>query len=164
LVTLFPCRSVALKKMRKSGFTLIELIIVIAIAGLTVGLGMAGWTRFRERALLNSAVDKLKSELHFVRSKAASGEKPVPEEDCPTLYGYQVSENDDNLISTALCGETAVGEQTEILINTAIGRTFVDFPVFFKSVSGAVDHSASVTLEYHGTTGIVNILESGEIE
>jgi len=131
---------------------------------LTVGLGMAGWTRFRERTLLNSAVDKLKSELHFVRSKAASGEKPVPDEDCPTLYGYRVSENNDNLVSTALCSETAVGEQTEIVINTAVGRTFTDFPVLFKSVSGVADHPASIILQYRGMTGMINILESGEIE
>lgn len=57
------------------GFTLIELIVVIAIIGLLFTLGLASYNNFNRKQLLTQSANTIKNDLRFIQSKAMSGEK-----------------------------------------------------------------------------------------
>ena len=146
--------------MNFQGFTLIELLVVTAIIMVITGFGLAGWTKFREKSLINSAASGLKTELRLVRSQAINGKKPTS--NCSTLDGYQVN---NGLVVRACCDGSCSGSAKAIEVNSVIGLTFsTEFPIVFHALSGAIDHAASITLDYHNDQSIININSSGEIE
>ena len=61
-----------LKKMLKheSAFTLIELMITIAVAAVVLTIGVPGFGRVIERNQLSVQINELVSSLHFARSEA----------------------------------------------------------------------------------------------
>jgi len=142
------------------GFSLIELLVVTAIIMVVTGFGLAGWTKFREKSLINSAAAGLKTELRLVRSQAINGKKPTS--GCLTFDGYQI---DSSLVVRACCDGSCNGSTRAIEVNPAIDLTFsAEFPIMFHALSGRIDDAASITLSYHDDQAIININSSGEIE
>ncbi len=60
----------------KTGYTLIEVLVGLAIIGLLFTVGYAGYRDFAKRQVLNNAYEELKINLNLARQLALSGEKP----------------------------------------------------------------------------------------
>lgn len=58
------------------GYTLIEVLVGLAIIGLLFTIGYAGYRDFAKRQVLNNAYEELKVSLTLTRQLALSGEKP----------------------------------------------------------------------------------------
>lgn len=61
----------------QSGFTLLELMLVVTIAGLLIGLGVPAMGNFFRNARITSAANDVMGALHFTRSEAIKRRQPV---------------------------------------------------------------------------------------
>lgn len=78
-----------MKKHGLVGFTLVELLIVIAILSTILGLGIASYNGFNRRERLKQSALTLKSHLRFAQTKAMSAEKPGV--GCSAFVGMEVT-------------------------------------------------------------------------
>lgn len=69
-----------------SGFSLIELLVVIVISLLLVGGAIAALTNYTDRRSVSSAVEELKTHFQSAQAKAKSGDLGG----CDQLAGYRV--------------------------------------------------------------------------
>lgn len=79
----------------KRGFTLIELIVVITLFGITSTLITASYITFERNQRIRNATQTLKNDLRLVQNKALAGDKGANSE-CPvtsTLVGWYVTFN-----------------------------------------------------------------------
>lgn len=77
-----------------SGFSLIEVIVVIALFAITSIVVTTSYIGFEGRERLKNAALQLKSDLRFVQSKAQSGDKGLAASTCATvdsLVGWYVT-------------------------------------------------------------------------
>jgi type IV fimbrial biogenesis protein FimT len=66
-----------MNKLRRSGFTLVELLIVIAIIGIIAGLAVPSYQGMIERNRLKQVVESLKSDLQLARARAIKSSENV---------------------------------------------------------------------------------------
>lgn len=57
---------------KRSGYTLIELLIIVAIVGLVLGVAYPNFQKMQRRIALRSAAGELRSIFHLVRMRAIS--------------------------------------------------------------------------------------------
>ena len=57
-------------KKRTKGFTLMELMITLAIAAILMGMGMPSYYRFAKRQTITNETNNMISDLHFARLHA----------------------------------------------------------------------------------------------
>jgi type IV fimbrial biogenesis protein FimT len=62
---------------RKTGFTLIEMVITAVVAGLIAALAVPSFYRSMQKLKLNAATREIVSDLRWARSKAISTRKQV---------------------------------------------------------------------------------------
>lgn len=62
---------------KNSAFTLVEIIITIAVLGAAVGLGTASYVSFNERQIVEQAALTLKNNFRSIQQRALSGQKDV---------------------------------------------------------------------------------------
>lgn len=83
----------------KLGFSLIELLIVVAIFGLTVSMVTAAFITFDRSQKLRNAAQQLKSDLRQAQNKALSGDKGSGPATCPStaiLGGWYIQISTDS--------------------------------------------------------------------
>ena len=88
---------------RKSGFTLVEIMIVVAIIGLLAAIAIPNFVKARETAQLNSIINNLRilegaKDQWALDQKKGTGEVPVAADVTPFLK--------NNSMPTAVVGET----------------------------------------------------------
>lgn len=139
----------------KKGFTLIELVVSVAIIGMLVGGGIAAYRTFNTKQLVMSAGKEYVQLLRVAQKKAKSGEKPVG---CNTLAGYRVSvlANDSRVSTYALCdgGSVSILDNEKYFSSEVIfsQNSTLDFQVLFGGVVG------------FGTVTITNLNASSSYE
>jgi prepilin-type N-terminal cleavage/methylation domain-containing protein len=69
-------------KKQLYGFTLFELLVVIAALSILLGLSVASYTRFNKKERVRQAALTFKSDLRYAQSRAVSGEKPTTANTC----------------------------------------------------------------------------------
>ena len=59
------------------GFTLLELLVTVAVAAVVVGVAVPQFSRFVAESRVSAATTELRMALHFARSAAVTGRLPV---------------------------------------------------------------------------------------
>ena len=62
----------------RKGYTLIELLIVIAIFGITISIVTASYLTFERSQRFKNAATQLKSDIRYAQNKALTGDKSQP--------------------------------------------------------------------------------------
>ena len=57
---------------RGFGFSVIELLTVLAVMGIMAGIALPGWNRLLPSYRLSSSARQVQSELHTIRMRAAA--------------------------------------------------------------------------------------------
>lgn len=89
-----------LLQKKQHGFTLIELIITVAISALVVGGSIAGFVGFTDRQEVLNTAQQIQQALRTAQSKARVREVPTG---CATLIGYEAVILSNQTYLRALC-------------------------------------------------------------
>lgn len=140
----------------KSGFTLIELIVVIAVLLLSTGFSIATFNTFNEEKKLEQEAKRLVSTLQTARTKAASGETDPAQQACDILGGYQVSVsiNPSQYILERNCIQGSVGSFLTIQQSTFPENIIVISPVIilFKAPSSVAMTTPDIPIKIRHAT------------
>ncbi len=74
---------------KKKGFTLIEILLVIALVAILSTLAVSGYLQYRKAALLSLSVDSMVSQINEFKSKAVYG---TFEDEIPKCFGFYFDE------------------------------------------------------------------------
>ncbi len=166
----------------KRGFSLIELLIVVAIFGLTVSLVTAAFITFDRNQKLRNAALQLKSDLRQAQNKALSGDKGSGSATCPstaTLGGWYIQINTDptggNNGKYTLAGDCKTGASDSsfaakttflpggVTVSTTSLGAIASVDIFFRPLSSGVTfHNASLSPPFFDSSGnLVNQVGAG---
>lgn len=62
---------------RNSGFTMIELMVIVAIVGILIAVAAPSFTESMARRSLEGAANELNADLQYTKSQAASANMPI---------------------------------------------------------------------------------------
>jgi prepilin-type N-terminal cleavage/methylation domain-containing protein len=123
-----------IKTNRKSGFTLVEIMIVVAIIGLLAAIAIPNFVKAREQAQLNSIVNNLRitegaKDQWALENKKGTGSSPVDSDLAPYM-------KNNAFPPTLIVGETyninAVGASatatTPVKLGTYLASSTVTLP------------------------------------
>lgn len=114
----------------RRGFSLIELLVTIAIISLLTGLTIAGYGTFNKKQTVKTEAYKLASNLRLAQQKAISGEKPVG---CTgDLQSWQMNITANSYSQIVVC----INPDSSTTINTTA------FPTNVSSSAGTITFSA----------------------
>jgi prepilin-type N-terminal cleavage/methylation domain-containing protein len=145
----------------KTGYTLIELMIVITITALLVAFGIGGYTRAQKNQNNKAATEVILTALTEAQKKASTGGS-----DCNGEYlGQQVQLQSSTITTTALC-QSNNGTPKSVAI---IGLTFTSsHTVTFKPLNQGATLSAGSTenIDYSNSTDTyrIEVTSSGNIQ
>lgn len=149
------------QSIKQNGFSLIELLVVVAIfLGLT-GLAISNYSRFTQVERLRQAAKTFKTSLRLVQTKAASGAKPPS--GCTTLLGYQVAFTSTSYGAQAFCREGLIGPIITTALPADVLFSPIPSPFMFEVLTGTVSNTVSVTLVSVSRTYGVQVDRSGDV-
>lgn len=127
--------------MNHKGFSLIELLVSIAILLLLLGMGIANYISFNDRQKLTQAAELVREAVESAQVSARSGKM----RGCSSLVAYQIDFYNDNgtgvIEIKPRCSDGSNGNPDEL-------RTM--------QISGGVGFLASNTLYSRAVTGIID--------
>jgi prepilin-type N-terminal cleavage/methylation domain-containing protein len=134
-----PRKGVA--KQALNGFSLIELLVSVAIGLLLISLGIAGYVNFNERQKVINSARELETVFQAAQVKAQSGDLGG----CTQLDEYKVefTTTVDPIVVTLtpVCGDATLGTAKTYQLSTGTTLTFspaistIHFPVLRQGVS-----------------------------
>lgn len=142
------------------GFTLIELLVATSIVVTILGIGLARYSEFNRRQIVDQAIQELKSNLRLAQNKALNGEK-----NCTSAFlGYRVLIFGDRYCLRSACQD-----------NEGLCRWY-DFPAqvgayavsgfsgfLFNALAKGVEEAGEVYLSGYGTYRKVVVETAGNI-
>lgn len=155
--------------MKRSAFSLIELLVVAGIMITLTGVSLVGYSRFQERQLVNRAAADLAGDLRLTQQKAISGAKPSGWCASPlTLTGWQlrfIGAAAYNIEGFCSNGTTTVGKSVAItgaragstptiLFSTLQGSTTATVVVFTGTSAGTASYLKTVTVSTSGSVSV----------
>ena len=147
----------------KSGITLIELLISIAIIAVIAVLAMSGFNSFRESAQLNEAHSAILAILRDARSRTLSAEKN-------TQYGVHFETNQVVLFPGSSYNSGSSSNESYIMPSlTRISSINFGGPsdIIFSRLTGFASVFGTTTIESISNpqkTKSITILSSGNVE
>lgn len=150
--------------MRKNaaGFTLVELIVVIGIILMTTGIGIATFTRSREKRLVFDEARQVSDLIRTAGRKSIAGEKP---QSCllSTLERYEVRIVSGTVVeSWAICqGNDSMISSLE-LTKSVITSPPGDTEIGFTTVSAGVSPE-TVTICGSGYKFLITVTSAGSV-
>jgi type II secretory pathway pseudopilin PulG len=153
---------------RNFGYTLIELLIVIASMALILTVGFAGFRGSQKRQELSNAVLYMKGELRFAQEQSLAGRKPAG---CNNLNGYILDSTAANKYRIkANCDSNVTITLTELSEKTITDKfpgvslpVFTD--VFFNVLGRGVKTTANIVITLSNSSGskTITVTQGGEI-
>jgi prepilin-type N-terminal cleavage/methylation domain-containing protein len=149
------------------GFSLIELLVVVAIMAVILGSSIAGYNQFNETQKLKQAALTLKNNLRYAQEKALSSSKPEGITDCGTFVGYRMTVTGAGALSysmNAVCnngseitGPTGIYNLPQ---NVSFGNSA---QILFQPLTKGVSGATGVVLKLDSASVMVNVAPNGEI-
>jgi len=150
--------------MRNKGFSLIEIVIALAILILIIGLAFASYRYFEKKTELETSTQKIVSILKTAQTKTLASEDD-------SSYGVHFEENRYILFK----GETYQIETEENKVNQLPSRLEVSdidlnnesIDVIFQKISGQTEQYGTIILssiDQPENSKTINIQPSGQIE
>lgn len=157
-------------KLRKRGYTIIELLIGLIILGLLMQIGLVGYREFNRRQLAVSVTRKLEGDLRLAQQHANSGTKPggFSCSDPNTFAGVLFEMPDRTSYSiSALCsdGTSTQIKQVNLPNETELVRPSIHGFIFLPLAAG-VDLSGETTIgvcAYGSEMDAIKVTPTGEI-
>ena len=138
------------KKTFSPGYTLIELLVVISIIGIIFSFGIAQYTAFNRRQILDQSLAGLKSDLRQAQSMALAGKKGISSAEVDQCSGdlkgvmFDFSSSDTSYYEIkAICTENKIVIKS-VSLPTEITRQTLPETVLFKVLTGATEFSTPV--------------------
>jgi len=138
-----------------SGFTLVEVLLTIAILGIITTAGIINVTSFQKTAKLDSTVNELVNNLRLAQSQSTAGQLPPGttaddyELNGLPRYGIEVSLDNYSLIAqSTLLGQT---QENQVLQSFPVTSPYSLTPpgtIIFDRITG---QTATVTLTFQDT-------------
>lgn len=155
--------------LRFSGFTLVELLVVIFITGLLVNIGYGSYREYARNQLIVGATEQLRGHLRLAQQLSTSGNKPATGV-CSTqvLTGYRLNpaaaSTTDYEIHALCAGGLNQLISTYTLRDRYPGVTFNAFsPVTFNNLGRGVASGVTITLTSGSATRQIMITTGGQI-
>lgn len=153
------------------GFTLIEIILTIAIISIIAGTSYVALTKFNSQQTLNSAYENFKNNLNLAKSNASSQVNNCSS--LQTLVGYRMNFPDVqhyNVQAVCQAGNNQVINTTrpsKLLSGVEFSSTYS--PILFLVITGEVkdipEAGAKITLTgSNGSTRSLTVFPNGRIE
>lgn len=165
------------KVCSKSGFTLIESLIVISILGILLSIGIAAYNVFNRNQILFQTAKNLKGDLRLAQSKALSAEKDCDINVCggttagcgndndsseKTLDGWFVLFSNNSYTIYGSCQGVQFGQKTFDLPN----NVSISSPntIKFQVLTKGVDPATTITINAFDKSQTVTITSTGEFK
>jgi len=118
-----------MKEKHKKGFTLVELMVTVAIVGIIASMAVPSFSKMIERNRLKEAIESLKSDLMFTRTEAikrsANINMSIKINGSSWCYGIDVDNNTDNTDANDACDCTIVSPNSgSCIVKTVAGSQF----------------------------------------
>lgn len=151
----------------RTGYTLIEIIVVVTIMGLLVGGSIAGFNTLNQRQTILSAGREVSSIMRTAQQRAISGLKPTAGI-CDQLLGYSVKgtiNSSTYTLNTVCLNSGAPVTRVVQTYRLATGITFVStFTVQFNvQTGGAGGNIGDLKLKSSAHVYTMNISSAGDI-
>lgn len=145
----------------KRGFSLIELLVVVAISMGVIGAIVVNYNSFNEGQKLRQAALTLKSDLRLAQSRAITGLKPSA--GCTSLRGYTVTFNQNGYSVQALCTEGLAGQAVTVSLPGSVTFSPVPGALTFAVLNGTASSAVTLTLAGINNTYGVQVSSSGDV-
>ncbi len=150
------------------GFTLIELIIVIAVSAVLSVIGIAAFVTYSRAQVLTAATQDVATMLQVAKSRAQSQVKPDAGA-CATstLDGYKVVITATNIYKlVAVCGsnDSPITDQEKTLRNATFSDSSVGRFFFFRVLSGSFEGASEAVISAYEKSKAITVSSSGIIQ
>lgn len=129
----------------RHGFTLIEVLVVVAIIGLLTGVGIASYNNFNEKQQVQQAAMNFASELRKVQKRTNAGERPDGCTGALQQYDVTTIANNTNATITMTCSLTSPSPEPFELGKQVVFDSAASF--IFKTLNQGLDSAAEVVIE-----------------
>jgi prepilin-type N-terminal cleavage/methylation domain-containing protein len=148
----------------KTGYTLIELMIVITITALLVAFGVSGYTKAQKNQNSKFATEAILTSLSEAQKRASSGTNDCSGGDPGEYLGQQVVLQNSTITTTPICRNSEGTEKAVTITGLEFTTTHT---LTFKPLNQGVDLVGVTTENIDYTDGRdtyrVEVMRSGSI-
>ncbi len=154
-----------------TGFTLIELLVVASLIAILFSIGVAKYSEFNRRQIIEQSALEIKNNLRLAQNKAFTGEKVsacLVGTDDRLLDGWYMSFTNSTYQIYGCCGGCgAPGLQftlpTTDLSSKGITLSYPSSPIRFRPLGQGVENDGTITISGPGGSRSIIVTASGEI-
>ena len=158
--------------MKSKGYSLVEVLVSLAIVGLLFTFGFASFRDFSRRQHLISVARTIRGELRSIQSKATSGEKPTNAECSGTntliTFNFQVVSLTSYQVVAVCSGGSVTVKSVTLPSDTTMSsnQNTISFKVLGQGTNVSAGSGAIITLTQVGTanTTTVTVTSGGEVK
>lgn len=155
-----------------SGYTIIELLIVIVITAMLFGIGYTNYRQFARNQALLATANKLKTDIRLAQQLALTSDKPTAGCSVLTGYNFNIDTANRRYAIYPVCGGVPLGTAVkDELIDSGVTTVAVSpvNPIYFKVLGQGTNIPAGSQVTITLTQGVtlvtktIVVTSSGEI-